>query len=188
MKKLMLVAALAVMCAMNAKAEYAYASVTLAPRFDGVTDFADYDTCYLLNAVNYLIWSANPTASTLAAASWAQPQYVCPVGSDMLLFMLSNESVNVSKAGFPVNPEDGKTYPFSMAVVLAKGNESFYAKVTSTTAKFHDGPFWEITSPDIVLSGAATPFSDAPGPVPEPTSGLLLLLGVAGLALKRKRA
>ena len=28
----------------------------------------------------------------------------------------------------------------------------------------------------------------APAPVPEPTSGLLLLLGVAGLALKRKRA
>ena len=28
----------------------------------------------------------------------------------------------------------------------------------------------------------------APGTVPEPTSGLLLLLGVAGLALKRKRA
>ena len=28
----------------------------------------------------------------------------------------------------------------------------------------------------------------APTPVPEPTSGLLLLLGVAGLALKRKRA
>ena len=28
----------------------------------------------------------------------------------------------------------------------------------------------------------------SPAPVPEPTSGLLLLLGVAGLALKRKRA
>ena len=29
---------------------------------------------------------------------------------------------------------------------------------------------------------------DSPTPAPEPTSGLLLLLGVAGLALKRKRA
>jgi len=27
-----------------------------------------------------------------------------------------------------------------------------------------------------------------PSPIPEPTSGLLMLLGVAGLALKRKRA
>ena len=30
--------------------------------------------------------------------------------------------------------------------------------------------------------------TDSPTPAPEPTSGLLLLLGVAGLALKRKRA
>ena len=30
--------------------------------------------------------------------------------------------------------------------------------------------------------------TDSPTPVPEPTSGLMLLLGVAGLALKRKRA
>ena len=38
----------------------------------------------------------------------------------------------------------------------------------------------------------ATAFSNAgwytPGVIPEPTSGLLLLLGVAGLALRRKRA
>jgi len=35
--------------------------------------------------------------------------------------------------------------------------------------------------------GAATPVP-GPEPVPEPTSGLLVLLGMAGLALKRKRA
>ena len=33
-----------------------------------------------------------------------------------------------------------------------------------------------------------TKVSTGPTPIPEPTSGLLLLLGVAGLALKRKRA
>lgn len=30
-------------------------------------------------------------------------------------------------------------------------------------------------------------FSSDPGPIPEPTSGLLMLLGVAGLALRRKQ-
>ena len=39
------------------------------------------------------------------------------------------------------------------------------------------------------LSGSATAGSEASwSPVPEPTSGLLMLLGMAGLALKRKRA
>ena len=36
---------------------------------------------------------------------------------------------------------------------------------------------------------SSTPWSDVPAPViPEPTTGLLVLLGVAGLALKRKQA
>ena len=42
----------------------------------------------------------------------------------------------------------------------------------------------EIT--DTLMSGIAP--GGSPSPAPEPTSGLLLLLGVAGLALKRKRA
>ena len=41
------------------------------------------------------------------------------------------------------------------------------------------------------VAGAYTPWAGSeppgPGPVPEPTSGLLLLLGVAGLALRRKQ-
>lgn len=47
--------------------------------------------------------------------------------------------------------------------------------------------YWELsnfTSATVVNSGA-TP---TPGPVPEPTSGLLMLLGMAGLALRRRRA
>ena len=39
-----------------------------------------------------------------------------------------------------------------------------------------------------VFSGATWVSTSGPAPVPEPTSGLLMLLGVAGLALKRKRA
>lgn len=35
---------------------------------------------------------------------------------------------------------------------------------------------------------AWSPVSSGPDPIPEPTSGLLLLLGMAGLALKRKKA
>ena len=45
------------------------------------------------------------------------------------------------------------------------------------------GNFNSLTAADL-LAGSSGSF----GAVPEPTSGLLLLLGVAGLALKRKRA
>ena len=44
------------------------------------------------------------------------------------------------------------------------------------------------TIPTIVLSTQGTAGSGTFTAVPEPTSGLLLLLGMAGLALKRKRA
>ena len=40
----------------------------------------------------------------------------------------------------------------------------------------------------LATGGASTAGAVNVGAIPEPTSGLLLLLGVAGLALKRKRA
>ena len=41
---------------------------------------------------------------------------------------------------------------------------------------------------ELLASTPATLWSTGPTPVPEPTSGLMLILGMAGLALKRKRA
>ena len=40
----------------------------------------------------------------------------------------------------------------------------------------------------LATGGASTAGAVNVGAIPEPTSGLLLLLGVAGLALKRRRA
>lgn len=57
------------------------------------------------------------------------------------------------------------------------GTEITYAGfVDYTTVIGGDGVAWTATS------------SAPPEPIPEPTSGLLVLLGVAGLALKRKKA
>ena len=68
--------------------------------------------------------------------------------------------------------------------------EGYYYVLTGSSTPTQDaatdGYFADFTSGDAVAGDAWR--TAAPMDSPEPTSGLLLLLGVAGLALKRKRA
>ena len=67
------------------------------------------------------------------------------------------------------------------------GNDIVYGAFEMTEANYNENQgidgTWKF-GPFTAAAGS----SPAPAPVPEPTGGLLLLLGVAGLALKRKRA
>ena len=70
-------------------------------------------------------------------------------------------------------------------IILTGTSDSFYDPGTeSTAASFTD--FSTVIGGDGVAWTATS--SAPPEPIPEPTSGLLVLLGVAGLALKRKKA
>ena len=72
----------------------------------------------------------------------------------------------------------------------------YYYLETGTSTRGYDpeaGTEWAQFISDAVVdtwsTAAAAPLPpEPPDPAPEPTSGLLVLLGVAGLALKRKRA
>lgn len=97
--------------------------------------------------------------------------------------------------------------PYYAQIVLTSGDSKLASGVFEITASSLDGNYvstWWGTSAEMVgvadattgsLSGLGT-FDETYGAfgsagwqdVPEPTSGLLLLLGVAGLALRRKRA
>ena len=70
--------------------------------------------------------------------------------------------------------------------------EGYYYVVTGTSTPSQDADsgkdYADFVTGDAVLGDMWRTASPAAEPIPEPTSGLLVLLGMAGLALKRKRA
>ena len=87
----------------------------------------------------------------------------------------------------------------------AAGDYTFYALIFENTSVSEGGKYvltavtssygWDNTSDAVVslgnqktLTQNAANWSTVASSVPEPTSGVLMLLGLAGLALKRKRA
>ena len=73
------------------------------------------------------------------------------------------------------------SYDYSAAMITGETSGSFTTQPSGTTTLTADIASWTVSG--------IVPVSTPPTPdVPEPTSGLLMLLGMAGLALRRKRA
>ena len=79
---------------------------------------------------------------------------------------------------------DGKTGSYSVFVVAISDDGKNLAVADGTKTL----TIRNVASPSPALYGAANMNVYSASAVPEPTSGLLLLLGVAGMALRRRRA
>lgn len=92
---------------------------------------------------------------------------------------------------------EGKQYAFAVILADDAAGNSYMLQTANKNATAMDvgtaGLQFDISSTtlkgiDATGSSAGWYMTKAASPVPEPTSGLLMLLGVAGLALRRKRA
>ena len=140
-----------------------YLCETLA--VDGFTSESDI--------ANYLYGTEDNSGSTVKSGRDANTKY----------------SVATTAAGIDDSDVGLKTV---YAVVVSKDGKGYWVGEAQgevyTTATEPVKADFQMQS---IVAGAYTPWAGSeppgPGPVPEPTSGLLLLLGVAGLSLRRKQ-
>ena len=191
MKKLLIVAAVALSAAITQAASVSWS----------VSGLLDSKGNSMSSGAGYVFTTKGPNATTVAAVTEALGALT---SADALKTYLSDNSLmalkgSVSGGGITVSGVDLATSGIPAATTGVKifavivdddtfGDDVKYVVTTaSSNVKTPAADTTNVAIFGLSNSATLTP-SNWTAAAPEPTSGLLLLLGVAGLALRRKRA
>lgn len=186
MKKLAIVLA-AVACATVAKAAtFSWATYT------GQYVYQAGTTTKLSGATAYLFDSSVVSQAALLEGILTDSKSITSFTS--LASGTTSSAGAIAKAEFTASTATGDTLSAYFAIV--SGDDVFISSVASGAAQATSTTALSFKSLNTPSKAAAIEFSGTSSytgagwytAVPEPTSGLLMLLGMAGLALKRKRA
>jgi len=186
MKKLMIALAVAAVAAIGNAASVNWGAGTVLEPGGATANKSVTGYLFVLTSSQYDTLAVNTTGAAMSAAVWSA--YGSNLGD-------AYATGTTSKKGLLTLVDDSKAYG---------ANETAYAAIIYTYGTGDDlqyignvGKAEFTSSMDVDMAGMALNlFGDSTkgatawtaAAVPEPTSGLLLLLGMAGLALKRKRA
>jgi hypothetical protein len=181
MKKIMILAsAIAISCAANA-AQYVWGLSSYDYQDKSGTPLEDGTAFFFLGTV-----TASDTAFDLSQAT-----YITYGGFDANNYAYGHvDNSNLLSSDAITSTAAGQAYSIVLVdanVTTLEGYEGDYTIVTGTS---NAGVLPGATNTYYAdfVNGTSSAYTTSTMAVPEPTSGLLLLLGMAGLALKRKRA
>ena len=182
MKKLVIGCAMVLMaiCANAAKSNWGFEQYYEG---EGGANLTGFDA-YLIAAGD---WSESNVGASLAKAiataeyaTWDNKEYVVDGADSYSYFGLNNTDITGLSDSLIGDDQ---------AFVLVFANDSKYFASDVTGSVVADDSFATFTPFKADVGATAAQLKSYSGSsVPEPTSGLLMLLGVAGLALRRRRA
>ncbi len=187
MKKIMMAAAI-ICAAVGTQAATANWKVSAAQIFDGTGGTTKYaGNAYFFNAdaidqaALFALFTSDPTFDLTAQTGYLASGTV------------ANGVINANTAANQFGAFEQASGKYNFFFVLVDGDKMYLSANAAANASGTDNAQQisfgsQAAGSKLTSEGFSAPGQWATAAIPEPTSGLLLLLGVAGLALKRKRA